>query len=218
MKSALASIGKNLILIGIVALCALNYFYGTLSWQMVLGIQAFAALAYIFLSCYEYLNTSYKAALPVQRYPYFSGSYVMFRTLKIGVFFSFAVLLYTSGNAVKYLYPVCLTIGFTETIITLLKYKKSLCFVNIYANYLLIAETKLTRLFASEIVLIEFRHNIFYFMKKNLKTVQINLEFMGNREDFVKHLNIWITRNHIRVSDESKEKINNMTQNDINYY
>lgn len=210
MKSVLASIGKNAILVGIIALCAVNYFYGSLNWGLVLGIQVVAGLGYIFLSCYEYLNTSYKASLPVQRYPYFSFGYVMFRALKVGIFLSFTILLYTSGNAVKYLYPICITIAFTEGIITFLKYKKGLCFVNIYANYLLIAESKFKRIFASEIAMVEFRHNIFYFIKKNQKTEQINLEFIDSKEDFVKNINIWITRNNVAVSPESKIKINNL--------
>src|SRR5690606_31339855 len=147
--------------------------------------------------------------LPVQRYPYFTNSFFMFRALKIGVFFSFAILLYTSGNSVKYLYPICLTIAVTEGIVLYLKYTKSLCFVTIYANYLLIVETKFTRLFASEITLIEFRHNIFYFIKRNGKSVQINLEYIFSKEDFVQHLSTWIKRNNLPVSAESQIKIMN---------
>ena len=107
-----------------------------------------------------------KASLPLKRYSYFTNSYVMFKIIKIIVFLSFAALLYSSGTRVKYIYPICLTIALTETIVMVLKYKRDICFVSIYANYLLFSQDKLTKLFASEIALVEFRHDILYFIKK----------------------------------------------------
>jgi hypothetical protein len=207
MNSVIASLGKNLILVGIVFLSALNFFYGWLNWKELFGIQSLVGLAYIFLSCYEYLNASYKASLPVQRYPYFTSSFIMFRALKTGMFLSFGLLLYFSENAVKYIYPICLIIATTEASILYLKYKNFLCFVNIYANYLLIVENKFTKLFAAEIMIIEFRHDIFYFVKKNRKTVQIKLEHIRDKEGFVQSINSWIDRNNVLVSAESKVKI-----------
>lgn len=207
MNSAIASIGKNLILLGILSLSILNFFYGWLNWQELFGIQSLVGLAYIFLSCYEYLNASYKASLPVQRYPYFTSHFIMFRALKTGVFFSFAVLLYVSDSPVKYIYPICFIIATTEASILYLKYKNSLCFVNVYANYLLIVQNKFTKLFAGEIMIIEFRHDIFYFVKKNRKTVQIKLEHIRDKESFVHAINSWINRNNVLVSAESKVKI-----------
>lgn len=207
MNSALASFGKNIILIGIVIFSSLNFFYSWLNWKELFAIQSFAGLGYIFLSCYEYLNASYKASLPVQRYPYFTSRFIMFRALKTSLFVSFAILLYLSESRVSYMYPICVIIATTEATILFLKYKNSLCFVNIYANYLLIVENKFTKLFASEIMIIEFRHDIFYFVKKDRKTVQINLEHIDDTESFVQSINDWINRNNVLVSAESKVKI-----------
>lgn len=207
MNSALASIGKNLILVGIVVFSCLNFFYTWLNWKELFGLQSFVGLGYIFLSCYEYMNASYKASLPVQRYPYFSSNYVMFRVLKTTIFVSFAILLYMSDSRVSYMYPICVIIATTEAVILYLKYKNSLCFVNIYANYLLLVQNKFTKLFASEIMIIEFRHEIFYFVKKDRKTIQIKLEHIGDRESFVQSINDWINRNNVLVSAESKDKI-----------
>ncbi|PBQ33972.1 hypothetical protein CNR22_20060 [Sphingobacteriaceae bacterium] len=207
MNSALASIGKNLILVAIVFLSAFNFFYTWLNWKELLGVQSLVGLAYIFLSCYEYLNASYKASLPVQRYPYFTSKFIMFRSLKISIFVAFALLLYFSRSSVKLFYPICIIVAATEASILYLKYKKGLCFVNIYANYLLIVESKFTKVFASEIMIIEFRHDIFYFVKKNRKTVAIKLEHIRYRENFAQGINDWINRNNILVSAESKVKI-----------
>lgn len=210
MNSALAAIGKNIILITIVILSTVNYFYGWLNWKELLGVQSLAGLGYIFLSCYEYLNSSYKASLPLQRYPYFSSRFIMFRALKISIFTAFAILLYTSQQSIKFIYPICVIVATTEAAILYLRYKNALCFVHIYANYLLFVEDKYSKIFASEIIIIEFRHDIFYFVKKNRKTVSVKLEHIRNRENFVQGINDWINRNNILVSAESKIKIRQM--------
>ena len=135
----------------------------------------------------------------------------MYRALKIGLFFSFGLLLLTSESRIKYIFPICFIIAGTEGIITYLKYKRSLCFVNIYANYLLIVENGLKRVFASEIMIIEFRHDIFYFVKKNHKSVQIKLEHIQKRDSFIQGINDWINRNNVLVSAESQMKIRELT-------
>lgn len=208
MNSAIAAIGKSIILVGVVILSALNFYFGWYNWKELLGIQLLTGLAYIFLSCYEYLNASFKASLPVQRYPYFTNQYYMVRTLKVGIFLSFAVILYISGSdRIQAIYPICLLIAGTEGIITYLKVKEKLCFVNIYANYLLISGNAIQKVFASEVMVIEFRHAIFYFVKKNRKTVTIKLEHIADRESFIQNLNEWMNRNNVLVSPESKDKI-----------
>ncbi len=212
MNSALASIGKNLVLLGILALSAYNFFFGGLSWKDLLAIQAITGVVYVCLSCYEFLNASFKASLPVKRYPYFTNSYFMFRALKVIFFLSFAMMLFLSDSRVQYIYPVCLIIAATEGIITFLKYYRSLCFVNIYANYLLLVQNKFTRLFASEIALVEFRHDNFYFVKKNSKTMLIKLEHIQDREKFVVDINEWMVRNNVNVSAESKVKIRELIE------
>ena len=210
MNSAIASVGKNIVLLFAVTLSALNFYYGWMNWRELLGVQSLVGLAYVFLSCYEYLNASYKASLPVQRYPYFSNGFVMIRTLKVLLFTSFTILLATSASPVKYLFPLSMIIAVTETIILYLKYKNSLCFVNIYANYLLLVENRMKRVFANDIMIVEFRHEIFYFVKKNRSSVQIKLEHIRERENFLYAINDWLNRNRVLVSAESKEKINEL--------
>lgn len=211
MHSAISSIGKNFILVGLLVLSVINFFYGWFSWKDLLVIQSLTGLAYIFLSCYEFLNAQYKAMLPVKRYSYFNNSYVMFKVLKICVFFSFASILYLSDTRVKYLYPICIMIALTEGIVTFLKYRKGLCFVSIYANYILFSMDKLSKLFASEIELVEFRHDIFYFVKKNGKSLQIKLVHIEEREFFLKSINEWLVRNKVNIGEESIQKLRDIS-------
>ena len=208
MYSTFSSIGKNLILVGVVALSAINFFYSWFTWKDLLAIQSMAGLAFIFLSCYEFLNAQFKASLPIQRYLYTTNSYIMFRALKIGLFFSFAIMLYFSDSKVKYIYPICVTIALTETVVLFLKYKKGLCFVSIYANYILFSKYKLSKIFASEIEKIEFRHEIFYFIKKNNKTEEIRLIHIKEKEVFIIAMRDWLVRNKINIGLESESKLN----------
>ncbi|MCW3076354.1 MAG: hypothetical protein JWO32_963 [Bacteroidetes bacterium] len=211
MHSAISSIGKNLILLGLLALSAVNFFYGWFSWKDLLIIQSLTGLAYVFLSCYEFLNAQYKAMLPVKRYAYFSNSYVMFKILKIAVFLSFASILYLSNTRVKYLYPICIIIALTEGLVTYLKYRKGFCFVSIYANYILFSIDKFNRLFASEIETVEFRHDIFYFIKKDRKAFQIKLIHVEEKDVFVRSLNDWLIRNKVKIGPESGVKLRDIT-------
>lgn len=210
MRSTISSIGKNLILLGLLFLTITNFFNGWFSWKDLLAIQGILGLAYIFLSCYEFLNTQYKASLPVQRYAYFSSSYVMLRVLKMAVFTGVAVVLFFSGNRIKYLYPVCVIVVLTEALVMILKYRRELCFVSIYANYLMFAQDKITRLFASAIEVVEFRHDIFYFVKKDGKAINLKLEHIAEKERFVSALNEWLQRNKINIGEESVEKLKSL--------
>lgn len=207
MKPVLNSIIKNFVLVGLLAFTLANYKYDFISWNELLALQSLAGLVYVFFSCYEYMSVSYKASLPVQRYPYFSSSFVMFRAIKTGIFAMFAVILYLSNDKSQWLYPICIIIAATEAVITWLRFRNNLCFVNIYANYLLISEKSMQKIFAQEIMIVEYRHDIFYFVKKDRKTVMIKLEHIRNREGFLQGMNEWIIRNQINISAESSSKI-----------
>jgi hypothetical protein len=212
MRSPLASIGKNLLLAGIAILSGLSLYFGWMNATELVAVQLMGGLGYICLSFYEYMNASYRASLPVQRYAYFSYRYAMTKGLKAGLFLLFAAALYIAGTKVQYLYPICLIIATTEACIALLKYRNSLCFVNIYANYLLFVEDRIMKVFASHIILIEFRHDIFYFIRKDRSAVQLNLEHIRDKEGFVHGLSDWINRNNVTLSAESRGKIRELIE------
>lgn len=207
MNSAIASISKNILLLSIVALSTLNFFYGWFNWKELIQIQfAFGAL-FIFFSCYELLNSKYRASLPHQMYPYFPFSLIALRFLKACIFVTFALMLYTSGSRAKYLYVICLIIAANELVVLYIKYKKGLSYVSIFSNYILFAETSLKKVFASELEIIEFRHDIFYFVKKDKKTFQIKLIHIAEKQKLVTAIQNWIIENNAPVGIESREKI-----------
>lgn len=208
MKSTNAILGKNLVLIALVVLTLLALFRGLLNKSELLIMQVALGLIYAVISYFEYNNTSYKAQLPVERFAYYPGSFFTLRVLKVGIYLTFGLLLFFSPSAVKVLYPVCLIIAFTEIIVSILKYTQKLCFVNIYANYLLIALEDMQKIFAGDLDYIEFRHEIFYLIKKNGGSVTIKTFSIDNKELFMTKMKEWIRNNNIKVSDESQQKLN----------
>lgn len=137
----------------------------------------------------------------------------MIRAIKIGIYLMFAIILGTSETSVKFLYPVCLIIAFTEIIITLLKYFKRLCFVNFYANYILIAKERINKVFANEVENMEYRHDIIYIVKKDKKTVSIKAYSVVERMQFLTKAKEWVANNKITMSDESFHKLEEAIKN-----
>jgi hypothetical protein len=207
MNSTNAIIGKNLVLITLVVFTILSLFRDLFTTSQLLIIQVIMGLVYALLSYFEYNNTSYKAQLPVERFAYFPGSFYTLRAIKIGIYLTFALVLSFSPTTVKVLSPICLIIAVTEIIISLLKYYKKLCFVNVYANYILIALEEMEKIFASEIERIEFRHEIFYIVKKNGKTATIKTFSIRDKTVFTQKMKNWIGLNGIIMSPESIEKL-----------
>jgi hypothetical protein len=190
----------------------ISFWNGYLSWKDLLALQAIMGAAYVFLSCYEFTNVSYRADVPKQRYAYFPYSFYMFRVLKVLLFVSFAVMLISSGTRVKFLYPICLIIAFTEICVALVKVYRKLCFVSFYANYILFSKSIMYQVFASDLESVQFRHGIFYFIRKNGKADDIRLVHIENKKEFLKDIKDWLERNNISLNPESKQFFDQISQ------
>jgi hypothetical protein len=203
MNSTKAIIGKNLVLLSILAITVLTFLNRSMSWQSLIIMQLVLGLIYAFLSYYEYNNASYKASLPMARFPYYPGGFFMFRAIKIGMFLMFAIVLANVPSVVKILYPICLIIALTEIIISVLKYKQNLCYISIFANYILVARENTEKIFANELANLEYRHDIIYLVKKDKKTTVIKVFSIKDRKIFLKKINEWVLNNKVTITEES---------------
>ncbi len=204
MRTVLISLLSNAILLVMVAISILSYWKGYLGWKDLLALQAIMGLVYVFLSCYQFMNVSYTADIPKERYTYFPYSFYMFSALKFSLFVSFALMLYTSETRVKFLAPICVIIAITELCVTLLKLYRKLGFVSIYANYILFSKRVMYKVFAADLEKVTFRHGIFYFIHKNGKADDIRVLHIENRSQFLKDMSEWLERNNISLNPESK--------------
>ncbi len=206
MNTAIAAIGKNIVLVVLLLLTFLSFFNALFTWSELLAVQSVMGLIYVFLSCYEYNNASYKSQLPIERFPYYPSGFFMFRMFKIGIYLLFAFSLSFANSGIKYLYPICLIIAFTELVVNILKYYKKLCYVSLYANYIFIAKEKLIKIFAGEVESIEYRHDIIHIVKKNKKSEEIKLFSMQNHQLFLVKIKEWMNNNQIPTSAESAQR------------
>jgi hypothetical protein len=207
MKPIIVSLLKNLILLTLVVITVFAFLNGMFSWKNLFAIQIAAGFVYVFLSCYEYMNASYKAQLPVKRYAYFPYSFFMFKTMKAFFFFSFAIMLITSGTRVKYLYMICVIIAVTELMVMFLRYRRKLCFVSLYANYILFSRHIMFKVFANEIESVQFRHGIFYIILKNKKAHDIRLIHVENKDEFLLNFKEWLAKNNLIMNAESQTNL-----------
>lgn len=212
MKNVIITLLSNAILLVMLVISMISFWNGYLSWKDLLALQAIMGFAYVFLSCYAFLNVAYTADLPKERYPYFTYSFFMFSILKVCLFISFALMLHSSGSKVKFFIPICVIIAITEVIVVLLKYFRKLCFVSIYANYILFSRTVMFKVFASDLESVQFRHGIFYFIGKNGKAYDIRLVHVENKKQLMIDLKDWLERNNISLNPESKQAFENIFQ------
>ncbi|HWY35175.1 MAG TPA: hypothetical protein VNX68_11055 [Nitrosopumilaceae archaeon] len=207
MNSVVVSVGKNLVLVGLLALSLISRYLGWFSGHDLIMIQLAIGAFYIFLSYYEINSAWFKAQLPKERFAYYPGSFYMSIAIKTGVYVMFAFVLMFSGSVMKYLYPVCLIIAFTKIVVCILVIVKRLCFVSIYANYILIAREKLDRIFAGEIENVEFRHDIIYLVKKDRSTYTIKTFSIEHKKEFIAQMRDWIINNNLTITSESLSKL-----------
>lgn len=204
MRAVVISLFSNAILMVMLVISIFSYWKGYLSWKDLLALQAIMGLAYVFLSCYQFLNVAYTADVPKERYPYFSYSFYMFSALKFALFVSFALMLYTSETRVKFLAPICVVIAITELCVTLLKVYRKLCFVSLYANYILFSKRVMYKVFATDLESVQFRHGILYFIQKNGKADDIRIVHIDDKKAFKMDIIDWLERNSISLNSESK--------------
>ena len=207
MNFAIATIGKTLSLVALLTLTVFNYFYYWFNFSEIVLIQLLVGVLYIFFSCAEYLNNSVKKALPVNRFSYFPTSFYMFKILKVGIFLMFGAMLLTTSSKISYLATICFIVSITELTLMAVLYLKKLCYVSFLANYIIIAGVKINKLFANQIKLTEYRHDIFHFVKKDNSVIQLNLDFVNDKEKFKEQVKEWLIANNVTLSQESKEKL-----------
>jgi hypothetical protein len=205
MKNVLLSLLSNAILLIMVVISIFSFWKGYLSWKEMLALETAMGLAYVFLSCYAFLNVAYTADIPKDRYPYFTYSFFMFATLKACLFLSFALMFYSSGSRIRFFIPICVIIASTEIIMSLLKFYRKLCFVSIYANYILLSKSVMFKIFAADLESVQFRHGIFYFVGKNGKAHDVRLVHIERKKEFMTELKAWLERNNISLNSESKQ-------------
>ncbi len=164
---------------------------------------------YIFLSISEFSNTLEKSQLPYDRFFYLPFSVIAIKAIKLGGAVIIGVVLFLSESILIYLGILLLIILIADLLVFTLRLTKKVYYVSLFANYILFALENETKIFASEIELIEYRYEIFYLKTNRNKVYPIEMSRLNKHERavFTEKLVLWVVCNKLTFTPEAKEKL-----------
>lgn len=209
MKKLPASLLKYLSLLVAVALITGNLVYQTPNRSNLLILLCVFAAVFIFFSVADFLDKLSKSQLPYDRFYYLPLSVVSVKAIKLGVFAIAGMVLVLSGPAFMYLGVLLLILLTADLFVFLLRLTKKVYYISLFANYILFALEEETKLFASQIEVIEFRYDIFYLKTKQNRAFPIELARLRkqDRAAFTDKFVLWVVCNKLTFTPEAKEKL-----------
>ena len=209
MQKAPVSLIKYLVLLAVLIAVTTNLILRIPDASTLLFILIGFAAVYIFLSVTEFINTLAKSALPYDRFFYLPLSVVSFKVIKLGAIVIVGTVLVLSQSVLIYLGTLLLIILFSDSLVFLLRLRKKVYYVSLFANYILFALEKESKVFASQVETIEYRYDIFYLRCKNGKTYPIEIARMQKAEQplFTEKFVLWVVCNKLVFTPEAKEKL-----------
>ncbi len=209
MKKIPVSLFKYLTLLVALAFTTCHLVIKTPDKNTLLFILIGFAGVYIFLSIKEFLNTLAKSALPYDRFFYLPISVISVKVIKLGAFIIMGTVLFLSESSLVYLGALILIILFSDLLVFALRLGKKVYYVSLFANYILYALEQETKVFASQIEMVEYRYDVFYLKAKNGKTYPIEIARMpkADRPLFTEKFVLWVVCNKLVFTPEAKEKL-----------
>lgn len=209
MNKIPASLAKYIALFLIVVLVVSNLLIRLPARNNLLILLAVFGAVYIFLSVREFLHALEKSQLPYDRFFYLPFSVVSVKVIKLGALAICGVVLLLSKAAVVYLGILLLIILVADLIVFILRTSKKVYYVSLFANYILFALENETKVFASQIDVIEYRYEIFFLKTKDNKTFPIEIARLNKHEQstFTEKFVLWVVCNKLTFTPEAKEKL-----------
>jgi hypothetical protein len=209
MKKLPVSLIKYLVLLVTLIAVICNLIFKTPDKSTLLFILIGFAAVYIFLSVTEFLKQLEKSTLPYDRFFYLPLSVVSVKVIKLGAIVITGLVLFLSQSSLIYLGTLLLIILLSDLLVFLLRLRKKVYYVSLFANYILFALEEETKVFASQIETIEYRYDIFYLKAKNNKTYPIEIARMQKTDQplFTEKFVLWVVCNKLVFTPEAKEKL-----------
>jgi len=196
MNSLFSIVLKNLILLALIAINLVFIFTNHIGFEEVRLMFLVMGGLYIIASCYEAFTLS-QVKKGTKKFIYFTDGFFAKRFIKIISFVCIGVLLYYSQSIIRYLAFLCFLVAFTEIVVTAWRYTKKLCFVALEDDNIILSTNKIDTTSAKEIVKIEARHGLMYFINYNKKAITVRTDMMGESAEFKVNLKEWITKNNL---------------------
>lgn len=197
MKSTQSIILKNIVLFFLLGVSLIFIFSNNIGYTEIKYLYGGIGFLYVIACLYEAysISTINKSA---NKIPYFTYGFIAKRLIKVIVFCFSGVLLYFSGNIIKYFSFVCFLVAGTEILVVIFRYVKGLSFIAFDKELLIVSTNKLDIMHAGSIQKIETRHGLTYFLDKNNKTFTLRSDIVKDVPLFQTYLNEWIENNNIK--------------------
>jgi len=196
MNSLFSILFKNLVLLAIITVSLIFIFTPNIGYKEVRYIFLGLGLLYVVASCLEAYKLS-QVNKGTKKFIYFTDGFITKRVIKIISFACCGVVLLYSDSIIKYMAFLCFIIAFTEIVVTIWRHQKHLCFIAFENDALVISTNKLSAMRAHDILKIETRHGLTYFINTKNKAFTVRTDMMDEKEEFRRALNNWIQENHL---------------------
>jgi hypothetical protein len=212
MKRLPSSLLKYLaLLLAVIAVTGHLLFHAPGRLNLIILLCVFAGL-YIFLSVTEFLEKLAKSQLPYDRFFYLPFSLLSVKVIKLGAFAIAGFVLLLSDSQFSYLGLLLIILLVADMLVFFLRLTRKVYYVSLFANYILFALEDETKLFASQVEVVEFRYDIFYLKTKQNRAFSIELARLRkqDRAAFTDKFVLWVVCNKLTFTPEAKQKLSHI--------
>jgi hypothetical protein len=167
------------------------------------------AIIYLIVGAYEILQNENKLEGELIRFVYQPFIILTKKLLRICLFMIIAVILIAPETTVYELEPAVGTLVISEILFLLISLKRKKFNIAFFADYIFFSQEKEKKIFAPEILHVEYRYEIFYLVLHNKQTFKINPEYIPaeSRKPFHDYFMEWTDKNAVQFTLEAKEKL-----------
>lgn len=196
MNSVYSVLLKNSALLALMVVSLIFIFTNYIGITEINYIYGILGLVFIFASFYEAHALS-KIITNAHHFVYFTDGFFAKRIIKVVAFSTCALFLYNAHTIIKYLAFICIIIVITEIIVTAWRYFKKLSFVVLTNTEIIVATNKQESMAIKDILKIETRHGLTYFVNNELYAITIRSDMMREKDLFNSTLKQWLKQHQL---------------------
>lgn len=202
MRTALFTILKNIIILALLIVTLVYVF------SVYIRHREFMLLFYVLGALYLAAGLlevrSYRMMI-VNRpdaFSYVTDGAVAKSVIKIALFLVVGIVLYISGSIIKYMALLCFLRSALELATMLYKLFTGSMFIYFEGDEIRLFTTKPARVYAGELVQVNFRHGLAYLVKSDGKSITLRTDVMRKKEEFTARLRSWAAEYKVALVEE----------------
>jgi len=212
MQKLTISLFKQLILLVALGFTIMHLFVKAFDKNTMIGLLIGLGIVYVCLAVAEFSTKLARMSLPFDRFFYLPYEVISDKAIRLGAFAIAGGVLWISSSALVFLADLLFLIILADVLVFILKVKQKVFYISLFANYVLISLEREHKVFASQIIGVEYRYDIFYLKLKDKKTVSLVTDRLAENQKqiFTQKFVQWVLRNQLEFTAEAKEKLQGM--------